>query len=68
MLENGSAGTVILGLGGLVLLAVPERDGELEQAVETAAGTARCGGCGAAASSTPGGRCGCGIFPPAGAR
>ena len=43
---DGSAATAMLGVTGFVLLAVSEFDGELEQAVETAAVEEFCRSCG----------------------
>ena len=51
MNANGSARTAMLGLPGMVLVAVSEVDGELKQAVETTAATAWCAGCGVAAKA-----------------
>jgi transposase len=48
VIENSSA-TAMLGLEGMAVLAVSERDGEVEYAIQTTASTGWCPVCGAAA-------------------
>ena len=48
-MKNNSSATAILGLEGMALLSVSERDGELEYAVETTAAADWCPVCGAQA-------------------
>ena len=47
-MDNSSA-TVMLGLEGMAVLAVSERDGEMEYAIQSTASTGWCPVCGAAA-------------------
>jgi hypothetical protein len=44
MMDNSSA-TVTLGLKGMAVLAVSERDGEMEYAIQTTASTGWCPVC-----------------------
>jgi len=48
VMDNSSA-TVMLGLEGMAVLAVSERDGEMEYAIQSTASTGWCPVCGAAA-------------------
>ena len=63
-MNNNSSATVMLGLEGMAVLAVSERDGELEYAIETAATTGWCPVCGAVAQFMIAARRGFGICRP----
>ncbi len=60
MTDEVSAAAV-LWLGGFVLLAMSELDGEIEPAVETSERQAWCRACGCCPGRMVGGWCGCGI-------
>jgi hypothetical protein len=62
-MDNSSA-TVMLGLEGMAVLAVSERDGELEYAIQTTASTGWCPGAGRRPGCMVGARHGCGICLP----
>jgi hypothetical protein len=59
-MDNSSA-TAMLGLEGMAVLAVSERDNEVEYAIETTTATGWCPECGAGPDCMLGDRRGCGI-------
>jgi hypothetical protein len=62
VIDNSSA-AVMLGLEGMVVLAVSDGDGELEYAIETTQSTGWCPVCGAQARLHDRRRRGCVICP-----
>ncbi len=64
MERERSAAAAMLGLPGFVVLAVPEHDGECEQAVATTADLVGCPECGAGPSCMIAARRGCATCLP----